>query len=788
LFELRIDALDDIVRIAAFLTTSLVVSALTTRLRRAKDELWEGQAKWEKAERIAHFGWWERDFITNHVSLSDEVSRIFGVRPVDLPEWHGRWLELIHPEDRPRAAEAAAAALRPGGPRYDVEYRVVRPDGTLRVIRSQGDTTWDALGRPLRQFGVLQDITELRQTEQELRASEARFRTFVDHATDAFFLLDDHSTVLDVNRQACDGLGYSREELIGKHRNDFDVTLDEESLRRIRQRIVAGEAVSFETRHRRKDGTFFPVEVRVSHFEQGGRRYLCLVRDISERKRAEDELRASEERFRTLVRFSFDVYWESDAQHGFIRQEFAEGLADAPAPGSEIGKTRWELPYLEPDAEAWRKHCETLDDHLPFRDFELARPAPHGGKRFVSVSGLPVFDDTGRFIGYRGVGRDITERKKAEEAIRRSEAYLAEAQRLSHTGTSVYNARGNLYWSEECYRIWELDPQQGLPDADAILQRIHPDDRDGILEGIQKALHQKGEHAAAFRIVRPDGTVKHIQSVSHSLLSAHGEIDEIVTTHVDVTERIHAQEQSERLRQLELDFAHVNRLSIMGELTASLAHEILHPIATARNNARSGMRFLELSPPNLPEVMEALGCVVRDADRAKDIVGRVRDHIKKAPPRMELFDLNEAIDEVLIMVRNAIERNRVSVRTCLMEHPASIRGDRVQLQQVVLNLILNAVEAMSSVEEGARELSISTELSQASSALIAVRDSGPGIDSKHLDRIFNPFYTTKSSGIGLGLSICRSIVDAHGGRLWAEANRPRGATFQFTLPAGVEGS
>ena len=164
------------------------------------------------------------------------------------------------------------------------------------------------------------------------------------------------------------------------------------------------------------------------------------MRDITERKRAEEELRESEERFRTLVQFSFDVYWESDAQHRFIRQEFAEGLADAPAPGSEIGKTRWEVPYLEPDAEAWRKHRETLDAHLPFRDFELARPTPDGGKRYVSVSGLPVFDKSGRFIGYRGVGRHITERKRAEEALRRSEAYLAEAQRLSHTGTLAFNA------------------------------------------------------------------------------------------------------------------------------------------------------------------------------------------------------------------------------------------------------------------------------------------------------------------------------------------------------------
>jgi len=217
-------------------------------------------------------------------------------------------------------------------------------------------------------------------------------------------------------------------------------------------------------------------------------------------------------------------------------------------------------------------------------------------------------------------------------------------------------------------------------------------------------------------------------------------------------------------------------------LTASLAHEILHPIATARNNARAGMRFLDMIPPDLGEVREALRCVVRDVDRAKDIVGHVRDHIKKAPPRKEPFDINEAIDEVVVMVRSAISKNRVSVSTNLTDGLIPVEGDRVQLQQVVVNLILNAVEAMSSDEEGARELSIRTEQSQTGGVLVEVRDSGPGIDREYLERVFEPFYTTKTSGVGMGLSICRSIIVAHGGRLWVDVNKPRGAVFRFTLP------
>jgi PAS domain S-box-containing protein len=786
-----------------------------------------------------------------------------------------------------------------------------------------------------------------------VRTSEARFRSVVDHATDGFFLFDEHQAILDVNKQACESLGYSREEMLGMHPRDFDASLDQASIGRIGERVNAGETVTFETLHRRKDGTVFPVEVRARQFRDGAHRFrLSLARDIGERKRAEQRLvvehavaqiladaasveeaapkilrticeylgwdlgtlwriddqsgvlrcallwrkqlveaaqfeaatrastfapgqglpgqvwasgvaacisdvtqdrtflrasvavreglhaafafpilsggevvgvidlvsrevrhaesnllemmtalgsqigqfierkrvevalRASEERFRTLVQFSFDVYWESDAQHRFIRQEFSEGLPDAPVAGSEIGKTRWEVPYLEPDAESWRKHRETLDAHLPFRDFELARPAPDGGKRYVSVSGLPVFDKSEKFLGYRGVGRHITERKKAEEALRRSEAYLAEAQRLSHTGTIVFSAAGPVYWSEESYEIWNLDPKQGLPALETVLQRIHTDDREASENNAFEALRQNKKYEGEFRIVLPDGTIKYLESSGHPLVSMDGTL-EMIVTHIDVTERKLAQAEHERLRQLESELAHMNRLSIMGELTASLAHEILHPIATARNNARSALRFLDMNPVDLGEVREALECVVRDADRGKDIVSRIREHIKKTPPRKDRFDINQAISEVIEMVQSAIDKNNVSVSTRLMQGLLPVEGDRVQLQQVVLNLVMNAVEAMSSVE-GVRKLLINTEQNKAG-ILVAVRDSGPGIDPKQFDRVFEPFYTTKTSGVGMGLSICRSIIGAHGGRLWVDANQG-GTVFQFTLPAAEEDS
>lgn len=388
--------------------------------------------------------------------------------------------------------------------------------------------------------------------------------------------------------------------------------------------------------------------------------------------------------------------------------------------------------------------------------------------------------------------RDELEIKVAERTaeLRRNEVWLTQAQNLSHTGFWVYTVSRMhyRYWSDESYRIWGFDSLQGLPSRDETWQRIHPEDRDRVWRITQEALHQKIDFSAEFRLLLPDGTIKYLESETHHIFSSHNALVEAINTHLDVTERKHAQEEHVRLRELQSDLARINRLNITGELTASLAHEITQPIASARNNSRAALNFLDKQPPDLGEVREALDCVVDDADRAGKIIDRIRDQIQKAPPQMARFDLNIAIDEVVVLARSAITKSGALVQTSLVDGLLPIEGDRVQLQQVVLNLILNAVEAMGLVRDGPRELSISTERGPVNSALVAVRDSGPGIDPENVERIFEAFYTTKVGGVGMGLSICRSIINAHGGRLWADANEPQGAVFQFILPSAVASS
>src|SRR5215813_8436048 len=375
---------------------------------------------------------------------------------------------------------------------------------------------------------------------------------------------------------------------------------------------------------------------------------------------------------------------------------------------------------------------------------------------------------------------EITERKRAEEALMRSKDYLAEAQKLTHTGSLAWDPRTEQvqYCSEEMFHIYGLDPRPGLPSRENFRQQIHPEDRDRVKERFEESLRKKIDTSAEYRVLLLDGTVRQIGASVHPVLNEGGELIQFVDTAVDVTERKQAEES---LRESEVNLAHMNRVSTMGELVASLSHEITQPIASARNNARAAQNFLKMQPPDLGEVMEALACAVGDTDRAGNIIDRIRAHVKKAPPRMERFDLNVAINEMVVLARSAINRYGVSVQTRLSEGLVQIQGDRVQLQQVLLNLILNATEAMGSLEVGARELLISTEQDQ-TGVLVAVRDSGPGIDPSHLEQVFDAFYTTKPNGTGMGLSICRSIIHDHGGKLWAQPNEPRGAAFQFRLP------
>ena len=623
--------------------------------------LQESESRLEAAQRIAHVGWWERDYATGRVSLSDEACRIFGVPPLDLPQWQERWVSLIHPEDREKTAAASEIALR-GGPRYDVEYRVVRPDGMVRVVHSQGDVTRDGSDRPVRQFGVMQDITELRQSEDQLAEVKERFRVLAESSLTGIYLTEQDRFTY-VNPALAKMFGYEVEEVVGRlGSTDLTCPDDRPLVAQNMRRRLEGEVeeMRYEFRGLRKDGSVFPVEVHGRRIEHGGRiGVLGTLVDNTERRRAEDELRASEARFRTFVDHATDAFFLLDEQLVVVdvNRQACENLR----------WSRGELIGMHP-----REFDVDLDE------LSIARLAQRAGAgeiisfetrhRRKDGTTFPVEIRTGTFkqdgeIFYLALARDISERKLVEEKLR---------------------------------------------------------------------------------------------------------------------------EKDDALQMARTELERMARLTTLGELTTSIAHEVSQPLGAMVASAGACARWLAAHPPAMAEARSALDNIVADGKRAREVIARIRALTKRQAPRMDLLDLNLKILEVLALTEHEVRGQHIVVRTQLDRTLPGVMGDRVRLQQVLLNLILNAIEAMSAVNIRSRELTIISR-ADGSNAVVEVRDSGIGLDPDRAEQVFEAFYTTKAEGIGIGLSISRSIVEAHGGRLWATPNEPHGAVFRFSLPVAENG-
>jgi PAS domain S-box-containing protein len=400
---------------------------------------------------------------------------------------------------------------------------------------------------------------------------------------------------------------------------------------------------------------------------------------------------------------------------------------------------------------------------------------PDGTVRHIDASGHPVLNEDGELIEFIGTAVDVTERKRAEVVGQR----LAAIVDSSEDAIVSKDLNGTIEtWNGGAERLFGYRASEVI--GKSILIIIPPDRHDEELRILERI--RRGELIKSYETVRmrKDGSLLDISLTVSPLRDAAGRIIGASKIARDIAERKRAEAA---LRDIQMQLAHANRVATMGQLSASITHEVKQPIAAARNNAGAALNFLDKNPPDLGEVREALRCVVGDADRAGEIIDRIRDHIKKVPPRKECLDINAGIREVIELTRGESVKNGISMQADLADDLPLIEGDRVQLQQVILNLIVNAIEAMSGGGDGTRELLISSRKADPGGVLVGVRDSGPGLAPETLDHVFDAFYTTKPGGLGMGLSICRSIIEAHGGRLWASANLPRGASFQFALPA-----
>jgi PAS domain S-box-containing protein len=511
----------------------------------------------------------------------------------------------------------------------------------------------------------------------------------------------------------------------------------------------------------------------------------------AEHSEAVTRARAAEQEIRLIV----------DTVPALIARYRADGFMDfrnknwrdyTGLPQDNFGGRRWGSA-LHPDDEEmverkWREHIATGE---PFELEQRLRKAD-GEYRWHRVRRVPLRGQTGEVIKWYAIAFDIDERKRTEDALRESEADLAKArhelQLIIDTVPVLvlrHRADGIIDYVNEVGRTYSGLTTTKWTTRTSII--THPDDIPRLEAAWDVALVTGEPFESEVRLRRADGEYRWFVT-RRVPLRRNGEVIAWYAATYDIEDRKRAEseliESERRFREAQMELAHASRVVTMGQFTASIAHEVNQPLAALLTNAETALRWLAHQPPNLEKAKPAIERVIDDGKRAADIVSRIRDFSRKAPVRKDSLEVNAAIREVLGLTRVAMSDHGVLAKTQLSAGLPYVLGDRVQLQQVILNLIMNAIEAMSEVSDGSRELQISTSEAEAGSVLVAVSDSGPGLPPASVARMFEAFHTTKASGLGIGLSICRSIVEAHGGRLWAAANKPHGAIFYVMLPVG----
>jgi PAS domain S-box-containing protein len=503
-----------------------------------------------------------------------------------------------------------------------------------------------------------------------------------------------------------------------------------------------------------------------------------LRSEIAERKRAQEELKRSEERHRVVVETANDAVISINQKGMIILANAASRRMFGYEAAELMGKP---LAMLMPETmrklhgAGFERYLETSERHLNWQGTELRGLRADGEVFPVEVS----FGETtanGQKI-FTGFIRDISQKKRDEEALKRSEAFLAEGQQLSRTGTFSWRMMTDeITWSEQLYRIYEF--AQGAPvTLERIGRQVHPEDVPMFHDMIERARMGVSDFEYAHRLLMPGDSVKYLHLIAHGRRDAEGRLEYIGAIQ-DVTQRRLSEEALGRARA---ELTKVARVTSLGVLTASIAHEVNQPLSGIITNAGTCLRMLSADPPNIDGARETARRTIRDGNRASDVITRLRSLYNKKEPSPEPMDLNEAAGEVIALLLSELQSSGVVLRHEFAGNLPVVNGDRIQLQQVILNLIRNASDAMSSVENRPKRLVVTTEHDRDQVRLM-VEDSGAGFEPAIADRFFESFYTTKQEGMGIGLSVSRSIIEAHGGRLWATANDGPGATFAFSIP------
>ena len=691
------------------------------------------------------------------------------------------WTAAVHPEDLDGLAEAWRRIMR-SGQAGATEARLRRFDGEHRWFLFRANPLRDESGSIVKWYGINIDIEERKRAADAVAKQERELRQLTETIPEMLWSATADGAVDYCNARYLEYTGLSADAVAGAGWQQAIHPDDAARVAPVWSACVAG-------------GTEYRAEVRTLRAADHTYRWCTVtglplrdehgrilkwhgsVVDIHDWKQAQEELRQSEQETRLIVDCipAQVAVLGPDGEVRQINRRMAEYFGDSSSALSGWRSGNFVPPDELPQVVAGMSRAFQsgtsfeMENHLRRAD---------GVYRWFQIRGTPLKDPDGRAIRWYFLITDVEERRQAEDALRRSQALLADAQRISATGSFSWRLDSDdITFSDELYRIFEFG-REGPVTLEQIAARVHPDDGQRLADLIARARGDAGTLEYEFRLLMPDGRIKYTRT--HGNVVHHPNAGrECVGAMQDVTQR-HMSDRA--LDEARSELARVNRSISIGALTASIAHEVNQPLSGIITNAGTCVRLLTAEPPNIAGALETARRTIRDGNRAADVVARLRALFSNRAVTAEVLDLNDAVREVIALVSNDLERNRVVLSTELDGHALPVTGDRVQLQQVVLNLMRNASDAMGDVEDRPRRLLLRTNREDGERALLMVRDAGVGLDPAALDRLFDAFYTTKRDGMGIGLSVSRSIIERHGGRLWAASNEGPGATFSFSIP------
>jgi PAS domain S-box-containing protein len=704
-----------------------------------------------------------------------------GLSPGESHGWG--WQAAFHPEDLPPLMEKWQKMLV-SGESDEIEARLRRHDGVYRWFLIRAQALRNDSGKIVRWYGTSTDIEDLKQSERGRRASERNLAAIINTIPTTAWTTRPDGYCDFLNQVWLDYAGMTAEQAQGWgwaeaiHPDDRKRLVEE-----WQSCLASGTAVDTEARIRRFDGSYrwFLIRANPLRNESGNIvKWYGTCIDVEDRKHGEESLRASELSWRQIVDNVPGLVATTGAlgEIEFLNRQTLE----------YFGKTNEELKdwaligAVHPDdlprvIEARKKSIETGQVY----EIEHRCRRADGVFRWFQVRGVPVRDTKDTVTGWYLLLTDIDDRKRAEDQVEQAYLRLTEAQRLSKTGSFITDLVADEHnWSEETFRIFDFDPATKVT-VQRIREIIQPEDLTSFDAMIARAMTGV-DVDFIFRIVTARGALKYLRGLAR-IMAQNADRPLFIGALQDITESKVAEQALDKARS---ELTHVARVTTLNALTASIAHEINQPLASLVTNASICLRRLNADPPNVDGARETVQRTIRDANRASDVITRLRALFSKKEFTLETLDLNELIREVIALSLSDLQRNQVILRSELAEDLPPIIGDRVQLQQVALNLLRNASDAMVGVEDRPRQLLVTTQREDDDRVRLSVQDAGCGVNPQDFEKLFEAFYTTKSGGMGIGLSVSRSIIEKHQGRLWAEPNDGPGTTFSFSIPCGPE--